>query len=213
MNILKSAGAVLILFVLSNCASIMSGTSQSIDVATNPPEAKCTLYRNDQVAAVVDPTPASVDIRKTKHDINVVCEKEGYEDGKVVLRSGIEGWTWGNIIFGGLIGWAIDSAAGADNRYRGDTTVALVPTKVSGTKGAKPATAVAAPSLRSKWRTLSNRTHAIPKTPYGGRAFYMRSGVPLTLVRQGKVLDLYEYRLPDGSPREVWVRKEHVRPE
>jgi hypothetical protein len=56
-------------------------------------------------------------VQKTKHDIFVECSKKGYQTAKFINESGVEGATFGNIVLGGGIGWAIDSAAGADNKY------------------------------------------------------------------------------------------------
>jgi len=36
-----------------------------------------------------------------------------------------------NIILGGGIGWAIDSASGADNKYESPITITLVPQQTS----------------------------------------------------------------------------------
>jgi hypothetical protein len=42
-------------------------------------------------------------------------------------HSGAAGATFGNIVAGGGIGWAIDSASGADNKYDAPVNVTLVP--------------------------------------------------------------------------------------
>lgn len=39
------------------------------------------------------------------------------------------GATFGNIVLGGGIGWAIDSASGADNKYTSPVNITLVPVK------------------------------------------------------------------------------------
>jgi len=78
-------------------------------------------------------TPGGVVVEKTKHDMTVECDKDGYEVTRVNLDSGIEDATWGNIILGGGIGWAVDSAAGADNKYPEYVNLTLVPKE-----GSKP---------------------------------------------------------------------------
>ena len=112
--------------VASGCASTLEGTTQTITLMTNPPGATCKLLREGQAIASVT-TPGGTVVKKTKHDIRVECEKEGYETSTDMLKSGIEGATWGNIILGGGIGWLIDSASGADNRYPDNLTVTLNP--------------------------------------------------------------------------------------
>jgi len=59
--------------------------------------------------------------------MSVVCKKAGYMESSNFAESGSEGATFGNIIAGGLIGWGIDSASGADNKYPEVLTVNLTP--------------------------------------------------------------------------------------
>ena len=125
---LGAAAAVLFAAVcLSGCASIVSGTSQEIKVVTNPPGANCQFVREGSVIASVNNTPGGVTIKKTKHDITLKCNKEGYQEATYLNHSGADGATFGNIILGGGIGWAIDSASGSDNKYTGEVNVTLVP--------------------------------------------------------------------------------------
>lgn len=108
---------VLLIVLLSGCASILSGRSQTLTVESNPPGAKCELLREGRVIGTVEQTPGAIKIEKTKHDIDVICKKQGFVDSKVFAESGNEGATLGNILLGGGIGWAVDSAVGADNKY------------------------------------------------------------------------------------------------
>lgn len=114
-------------FLGQGCASIVSGTTQDVTLDTNPHGAACELKREGVMIAKVAETPQKIEVDKTKHDIHVTCHKEGYEEATAVLESGVESATFGNIILGGGIGWAIDSAAGADNKYPEYLTLPLVP--------------------------------------------------------------------------------------
>lgn len=117
------------LALLTSCASIVEGTSQEIVVNTNPEGAACTLEREGVAIARVDPTPGAATIKKTKHDMTIRCNKKGYQEATYFNKSGAAGATFGNIIAGGGIGWAIDSAAGADNKYDTPVNITLVPKK------------------------------------------------------------------------------------
>jgi len=136
--------ALLVAFALlaSGCSSIIEGTSQTLAFDSNPTGADCSLTRNETVIASVK-TPGGVLIKKTKHDIHVLCKKDGYQDATAFLHSDAAGATFGNIILGGGIGWAIDSASGADNKYNEHTTVTLVPIVATG-GGAAAGTTVSA---------------------------------------------------------------------
>jgi len=118
---------------LGGCATVIEGTSQEIAVNSNPQGASCTLNRKTEskgaelVIARINPTPGKAKIDKTKYDITVLCDKEGYQQASYIDHSGAAGATVGNIILGGGIGWAIDSAAGSDNKYDTPLNITLVP--------------------------------------------------------------------------------------
>ena len=112
---------------LASCSSIIEGTSQEISVNTNPAGASCSLNRQDLSIGRIDTTPGTVKIQKTKDDITIVCKKDGYQDATYLDQSGSAAATVGNIILGGGIGWAIDSATGADNKYDSPVNITLAP--------------------------------------------------------------------------------------
>lgn len=114
--------------LVTGCATILSGKTQAITVDSTPSGARCELIRQGRVVGVVDPTPGSVMLEKTKHDIEVICKRNGVEAGKYFADSGIDGAVYANIILGGLIGWGVDSAVGADNKYPEVINVSLATT-------------------------------------------------------------------------------------
>jgi hypothetical protein len=118
------AGACL---ALGGCSSIIEGRSQTIMVNTNPNGADCGLYREGVRIATVQNAPGSALIEKSKHDIWIACVKQGYQQATYFNKSGVAGATAGNIILGGGIGWIIDSASGADNKYDSPVNITLVP--------------------------------------------------------------------------------------
>ncbi|MDG5495665.1 hypothetical protein [Niveispirillum sp. BGYR6] len=116
-----------LLITLPACSSIVEGTSQEIAVNTNPAGANCELVREGQVIGRISPTPGALTIKKTKHDITLNCSKDGFEVATYLNKSEVAGATVGNILLGGGIGWAIDSASGADNKYTSPVNVTLIP--------------------------------------------------------------------------------------
>ena len=121
-----------LLLLLPACASIIDGTEQSIAIQSTPTEADCRLLREGAVVASIT-TLGQVVIEKTKHDLTLECQKDGYEVTTVILESGIEGATWGNIALLGGVGWAFDSATGADNKYPDYVNLKLIPKPVNTT--------------------------------------------------------------------------------
>lgn len=140
--------------LLGGCSSIIEGTSQTLTFNSNPPGAECTLDRNGVVIGKVT-TPAGLVVEKTKHNINVTCRKEGFKESTAFLKSEVAGATFGNILLGGGIGWAIDSASGADNKYQEVTTVTLTP--ASGAIPSTPAPAAASARGHPSGRSIQDR--------------------------------------------------------
>lgn len=122
------------------CSTIVEGTSQEIVVNTNPSGASCDLIREGVSIAKVGPTPGTATVRKTKHDIAIECELAGYHKATYYNKSDVAGATFGNILLGGVVGWGIDSAAGADNKYETPVNINLVPlTAAASNAPTKPA--------------------------------------------------------------------------
>lgn len=123
---LSLAGALGLAIAGGGCASISTGTTQAISVNSDPTEADCTLTREGQLLGTVK-TPGPVTVKRDSRTIHVVCAKEGYEDGKIILNSRYETASAGNMILGGVIGVIVDSSTGASNRYDTQVTVPLTP--------------------------------------------------------------------------------------
>jgi len=119
----------LILLNLQGCATVTKGSSQPLTISTKPQGAACNLNRDDETIAVVNPTPGTITIEKDKDDITISCKKDGYMEAINSLSSKVQGWTFGNILLGGLIGFAIDAGSGAMNDYPGSFNINLIPEK------------------------------------------------------------------------------------
>lgn len=94
------------LLILAGCASIMHGTTQQIAVSSSPTGAKVAVNGMDRGV-----TPVIADLkRKDNHVIRVTLE--GYQPFEMALTRSVSGWVWGNIVFGGIIGLAVDAISG-----------------------------------------------------------------------------------------------------
>ncbi len=113
--------------ILAGCSTIVEGDDQTVTIVTDPAEATCVLTRGGETVGAVNPSPGSIVVEKGSDDIGVICKKAGHFDGAAVLASSVEGMTFGNILFGGLIGVAVDAGSGAMHRYPGSVTVVLTP--------------------------------------------------------------------------------------
>jgi hypothetical protein len=103
------------------CASIVHGSKQDIAFTSTPSDARVTVDNQ-----LVGNTPIVAKLtRKDQHVVRI--ELEGYSPFETALKRSTSGWVWGNIVFGGLIGLAVDAGTGA--MYK------LTPEQMNGTLG------------------------------------------------------------------------------
>lgn len=112
---------------LEGCATLVTGNSQTLTLDTQPPGASCLFKRDGSTIGAVNPTPGSISVDKSYKDIDVVCSKEGYRDAAGRVGSSFQPMTFGNVLFGGLVGIVIDAASGAVMQYEPTLTIVLVP--------------------------------------------------------------------------------------
>jgi hypothetical protein len=130
MNTSITALALLAVALSSTgCASITGSKNQPVSmtaVCESEPVngANCTLA-NDKGQWFVS-TPGSVMIQKSGGDLAVNCKK-GESSGGGTFVSKANGGIWGNILAGGLIGYAIDAGSGAGFDYPPNMTVIMGP--------------------------------------------------------------------------------------
>ncbi len=117
----------------SGCATITKGPQQTVTVNTDPAGATCTLTRDAKPLAVVNPTPGSIPIEKGMGPIVIACKRTGYQDAAGTMTSEFQAMTFGNILFGGLIGVAVDAASGAMHEYPAMVTITMIPEEFAST--------------------------------------------------------------------------------
>ena len=115
------------LLALGGCATVVKGSSQNVTVITDPPGASCVFRRGGVNIGVINPTPGTLAIDKSSVAIDVRCTKQGYAEAAGSVGSHFQAMTFGNVIFGGLIGIAVDASSGAASEYEPEFTLTLVP--------------------------------------------------------------------------------------
>lgn len=125
----KYTGMLLLGLLLTGCATLVEGTSETVSVLTDPPGASCTLERNGNTVGVVSSTPGSVRFDRSGKDLTITCTKAGFQDVKVSDSSHMVGATFGNVIAGGLIGVVVDAASGANFEYVDEIRLAMSPSQ------------------------------------------------------------------------------------
>jgi len=111
MRILAAAAAVGLAMTLAGCATITRGTTNQVQIQSDPPGA---LARTSTGFSCT--TPCTITVSR-KDEFSVVFSKPGYRDETVdvktqVAGAGAAGFA-GNILFGGIIGMGADAATGA----------------------------------------------------------------------------------------------------
>ena len=110
---------IFVFLFLSGCASITESKNQSMSVNTGEiTGAMCTLTNSKGTYYIT--TPGSVLVRNACDPLTITCSKEGYvpanpSAGTVQDKS--KGMAWGNLVFGGIIGIAVDRSTGAGCSY------------------------------------------------------------------------------------------------
>lgn len=122
------AVALAVTLSATGCASVVSKSTWPVTIQTNPTGAKCLVAKANGKQLHTGETPMTVMLEGGDGffqwaNYKVTCDKPGYQQAVVKAESHLNGWYFGNIVFGvpGLIGFLIiDPATGA--MYRMDDT-------------------------------------------------------------------------------------------
>lgn len=111
LNLMTALGAVL---CLPACATITRGTTQQFTVQSEPPGAQVSTSNGFQCAA----TPCTFRMSR-KDPFRVTVSLEGYQTEEREVTTGMSSngtvGLAGNVIFGGIVGGAVDVTSGALN--------------------------------------------------------------------------------------------------
>ena len=128
MNKLFKVMAILMCpILLSSCATIISGRTQKFSVNTNPDEAIVT------VNGISQNSPCSFILDRTTPSYQVKIVKKGYKPVIISIKRGINGWVFGNILLGGIIGLVVDVVSGSVYQfYPSELEQSLIPDGTDG---------------------------------------------------------------------------------
>lgn len=125
MNLHRTA-ILLSLTMLPACASITSGSTQSIAVDTSPQKVSQCELSNEKGNWHLPETPGSATVNKAYGPLTVSCaSKKGGFSGITTVESTTAGSAFGNIVAGGIIGAAVDMGSGAAYKYPAQVVVPL----------------------------------------------------------------------------------------
>ena len=114
-----------VLLFLSSCASIVSKSSYPISINSTPSQAKIIITNKKGIEIYAGNTPATLKLKAGsgffgKAHYQVKFSKDGYDTKTVPVNFKLDGWYFGNLLVGGVLGMLIiDPATGA--MYKLDT--------------------------------------------------------------------------------------------
>jgi len=149
MKVISYAALLCAVAVAQGCASITTSTTQTVSVQTQQKGtqvvgANCTLQNNKGTWTVT--TPGSVVVHKSYGDMTATCNKDGMDPGSGVFQSSSNAGVWGNILAGGIIGYAVDANNGAGFSYPSTLSIEMGASKSLGAAPADTAVAKASSS-------------------------------------------------------------------
>jgi uncharacterized protein YceK len=112
--------------VVSGCASMISGTNQSLSVSTTGcPGATCQLKNSKGTWYVT--APGSATVHRGYGDLSVTCKKEGFPDATAQVSSSTKIATGANVVWGVLlpVEAGVDMATGAAYDYPAEIVVTM----------------------------------------------------------------------------------------
>jgi len=110
----------LLLLVMTSCSTIVHGGPATIPIDSRPSDAQLTItnmHTDERVVSTKTPYKAVLKrgagyFQSAKYKL--AFHKEGYQDQEVLITGKVDGWYFGNLLFGGLIGMVIvDPLTGA----------------------------------------------------------------------------------------------------
>lgn len=106
-------------FLFSSCASILSKSTYPLSINSNPSNAKISITDKKGKEIYLGNTPATVRLQAgagffSRAEYQVKFSSPGYDEKIVPITFKLDGWYFGNLFLGGVLGMLIiDPATGA----------------------------------------------------------------------------------------------------
>ena len=151
----RSLVAAIVVTIATACGTIIHGTRQDVGVSSTPTGAQVVV---DNMPLGQTPVVAKL-TRKDNHVIRITMP--GYQTFETNVIRSVSGWVWGNIVFGGLIGLAVDAISGGLYKLRPEqVTGALATADVHSDQGTIYVAVVLAPD--PSWEKVGQLTPIAP---------------------------------------------------
>lgn len=99
--------------VAAGCATILGGgSSQPLTFNSDPAAANFTIKSSTGLQMGSGKTPQTLRLpRKNEYQVDFTIP--GYQAQSVALAKGVNGWIWGNLVIGWIVGFAVDFLTGS----------------------------------------------------------------------------------------------------
>jgi len=117
----------LMLLIFSGCASIVSKSNWPVSIDSKPSGATVSIVNRKGVEVYNGKTPAALKLKSgskffSRESYTLTFTLDGYKTEKVNLECKVNGWYWGNLLIGGVLGMLIiDPATGAMYKLDSET--------------------------------------------------------------------------------------------
>ncbi len=110
---LRSLLLAIPLLLGTGCATILGGgSSQPVAIRSATPDASFTIRSLSGLDVAQGKTPQTVVLsRKTEYQLEFTAP--GYQPQKIAITKGTNGWIFGNLVIGWILGFAVDFATGS----------------------------------------------------------------------------------------------------
>lgn len=155
MSVKRPAIATIVVAIAAACGTIIHGTRQDVGVSSSPTGAQVVV---DNMPLGQTPVVAKL-TRKDHHVIRITMP--GYQTFETNVTRSVSGWVWGNLVFGGLIGLAVDAISGGLYKLRPEqVTGTLATADVRSEQGVLYVAVVLAPD--PSWEKVGQLTRISP---------------------------------------------------
>lgn len=127
---LISGVALASIFMLTGCATIVTGSNQRLNVQALDsktlkiiPHAKCELKGNSGQIYSINGNPGSTEVNIKEGRLLAKCRKAGYKQVQIGVGQSFNAWTVADVIFWPTI--FVDIATGAVEKYPSHVTVLM----------------------------------------------------------------------------------------
>ena len=113
------ASAIAVSLLSTGCSTIVSKSDYPVSISSSPEGANFTITNKNGIKVHSGMTPSTVVLKASSgyfsgESYTLTFDKYGYPTKIYTINSSVDGWYFGNILFGGILGMLIiDPATGA----------------------------------------------------------------------------------------------------